>query len=243
MNIINASDSRSPILHHLSLKPYSKEIVYKLFSNRLGGYENIVLERHHDIVSHRLYRWSEIADGTSFVPYKTEDGEFFEGHAFGLLINPYHSNVLVLDIDEDNTELLSNLIKIFMTTEDVEAIDIAASSVDKDGKVKGRHLWVKLTKPKNLIEFYNMSPEGTCQGFNRLVIKKQEVVIRVSQKFEKYVPDPQTVIRWERGYTKIGEDTWVKFMSEQLTAPLISVDARFLEERREMRRLSLRLRG
>jgi hypothetical protein len=238
MNIIDSRDSRSPLVFHSSYNSGLLEIVYKLSD----GYTPID-ERHYDVVRHINHRWSMLQTSETFKPY-TDDPYFFEpGHAYGLLINPYSSALLVLDIDEDDEETLTFVKYFLMCHPSVETIDIALSSVGNAVRTSGKHIYAGLTGEHNLFSFYENGIEGTCKWFNRLVCKKRELVIRVSQKFYKNVAEPSSKIVWHEGYTKLGEDKWLKFTSEQLIAPLITADVYYLEKFLTRRSQSLRLRG
>jgi len=166
----------------------------------------------------------------------------YEEHAYGLLIEPLHTKILVMDFDEPDPKPIEFTRELLMKRDDVNVIDIVTSSF-VDGKPKGRHLYAGLAMPQNLVSFYNLGIMGSCNGFNKLIVKKGEIVIRVSQKFKDGKPIPGSEMRWEEGYTRIGADKWLKFTSEQLIAPLISADAQYSVMRERERSRVLRLRG
>ena len=167
----------------------------------------------------------------------------FEKHAYGLLIEPLHTKILVMDFDDPDPKPIAFTKKLLLKREDINIIDIVTSSFDVTGHPKGRHLYAGLATPQNLISFYNLGIQGSCNGFNKLIVRKGEIVIRVSQKFENGKPIPGSEMRWEEGYTRIGADKWLKFTSEQLIAPLISADVHFFGETNRGLNHTLRLRG
>lgn len=204
------------------------------------NFNNLYEETCNRVYALRRYPGIHGFDNDKVPPFT--DSKFIAGHAYGYLINPYHSRILVLDLDEYNKDTLDFIVNTFLEQEQVEVIDIAISSYKEDETPKGRHIYVGLKDYCNLIPLYSIGIEGTCKGFNALIVEKGEVVIRSSPKFFMGNCSKQTIIRWEEGYTKIGDNKCLKFMSEQLIAPLNIVDAQSSIEPPKAKRI-LQLRG
>ncbi len=187
-----------------------------------------------------MHRWKQAPTSESFSPFKLLGTT---PHAYGLLFDPYCTNVLIFDFDEPDSESISFVKNLLLEDKRVQVLDIAISSFNENGSVKGRHLYAGLDQVHNLISLYTLGIDGTCEGFNKLIAKKGDTVIRVSEKFEDGKPVPRTNIVWEEGYTRIGVDKWLKFTSEQLIAPLISADASSYDRIVRASSHVLRLRG
>jgi len=212
------------------------EIIYNTNSTY-----NSINESHYDIIRHSDYRQSFTCLSSNFKAYNKHN---FTNYAYGLLINPCHTPVLVLDIDNDDEAVLNFVINLLMSNNEVETIDIAISSISSKDKNKiKRHLYAGLTSPYNLISFYDTKIYGTCYGFNNLIVQKGEIVIRTSQKFINNIPDPYTTITWEKGYTKIGDNKWLQYTSEQLIVPSIFVGASCSAMLKKESNQKLKLRG
>jgi hypothetical protein len=146
-------------------------------------------------------------------------------------------------MDEDNKDALQFILSTILEQDQVETIDIAISSRKADMTPKGRHIYVGLKDYCNLIPFYSVGLEGTCKGFNDLIVKKGEIVVRISPKFFMGNTNSFTDISWEEGYTKIGDNKCLRFTSEQLIAPLTTADVPSCAEQEKARSRILKLRG
>lgn len=168
-------------------------------------------------------------------------------YAYGLLINPIHSNLLALDFDSTPVEVIEGVIDQIAETGIANHFDIASSS-RLDGKTINRHLYIGLNKYYNTYPFYGASITGVCTGYLSCIRQKGEVVIRLSQKFNKLLvygtggQDIKTEIEWEKGYSREG-DKWLTYSSEQLIAPLTTAVGASFEETHAPIRQSLKLRG
>lgn len=168
-------------------------------------------------------------------------------YAYGVLINPIHSNILALDFDTTELSVIENVIDQIADTGIAKHFDIASTTRRKKDTIN-RHLYVGLDRCYNTYPFYGANITGVCNGYLSCIRQKGEVVVRLSQKFNKgmlYGPngiDLDTDIKWEKGYSREGK-VWLTYSSEQLIAPLTTADGASSEGTHVPIRQSLRLRG
>jgi hypothetical protein len=208
MNIIKLSlYPRAPIIYHEIYQKHRYNIVYEI-KNEYGI---------------RCYKLINDQEDKEDITY--------EKYAYGILINPFESNILVVDIDTPNNMILDSVVNILMSNEYVQHIDIATSSINKNG-IKGRHIYAGLDDVYDIRNFYKQDIQGICSGFCNVISHTDKIVIRTSNKYNNNVIDIKSTITWENGYSKIGDNQWEKFESQQLIVPSTIVDVPFLEEKK-----------
>ena len=131
-----------------------------------------------------------------------------------------------MDFDDlSSGEDVENAVVKLQSMPIVQEVDVAISSRwDKDLSPKGFHIYAGLVGFHNVLGLYKSQIPGSCKGYNNCVLSKQEMVLRVSKKFRD--PDKRIIsdIYWDRGYSRKDSDTWLKYTSQQLIAPLTTAD-------------------
>ena len=220
MKTQSATECRCPVPTQTSYKASLKEIVYRIEDS----YDSL-LEWTHRMVAHSIYRQSGSFNPVRFLPF---DDIFIDRtpYAFGLLANPFKTNVITLDFDEATVENVMDAVERLGDMPIVQEIDIAISSRYNDFELtpKGYHVWAGLNGYHNVLGFYRSQIPGACKGYNNCVLSKQEMVLRVSKKFKDPDKNAITDINWTTGYSRKDRDTWLKYTSQQLIAPLTTAD-------------------
>lgn len=177
-----------------------------------------------------------------FLPIEM-DKEPWKSYAYAFLMNPLKTNVFVLDIDSKEKEHRDMLVDALSRVPLVRDIDVLGTSFDKDSDSPIRfHIWVGLQEFQNVLEVYKVNIDGVCKGFMNGVLQRLEIVSRISRKFNvetKYSTNP----KWLCGYSREKDNEWQSFTSEQLIAPLTTVDGVSLSETHLTSRPRLKLRG
>lgn len=231
MKIKSTTRKRSPLYHHFEYSEY-EEIVYKVtrgYSHfRCREYAKVNFKDH--IVNDNFQKQSDPTFANNL-------------HAYALLINPLHSNMIVLDFDNACLVDIERVMDQFVSTGIVKHFDIASSTRDyKSNQTINRHLYIGLDRFYNTLPLYGCSIPKVCNGYLSCIRQKLEVVVRVSKKFNNGQIRHDTNIKWEEGYSKEG-NIWLKYSSEQLIAPLTTADGACSEEILAPIKPTLKLRG
>jgi len=245
MKRIKTNKKRAPLFKHLEYSESYKEIIY-MMAQQYSKFRN----KEYAVVSFKEHMRKD--------KFLAIDDPYFmnKSYAYGLLINPAHANMLVLDFDNTDLEVIKEVIEQIANTGIANHFDIASSSRLETGETVNRHLYVGLNKFYNTYPFYGAAITGVCKGYLSCIRQKREVIIRVSNKFNsdtfyrpnrylrftEYRKKIDTEIHWEKGYSKEG-NIWLTYSSEQLIAPLTTAVGAYLGETRTPIRQSLKLRG
>ena len=253
---------RSPLIYN---SEYSNLFKYIAFTVN-ASYETFI-EREYSCINIK-----EFIKNGKFIPFN-DPLMANVAYAYGILINPLHSNLIVLDFDDTNISTIDKVIENFKSLSITRHIDLISSSrygksninfteniieQSKDtttGK-EHFHLHVGLDKPYNTLPLYNNLIPGVCKGFLNCIKSKNEVVIRISEKFNNTqqtrqsgdifaIPQQQdSTPIWKTGYSYIKEDNkWQTYSSEQLIVPLTTADGVYSDVIQNQTRRSLKLRG
>lgn len=243
MKYQQAKDQRCPTPLQLTYSKRLKEVVYPLEPTNENEYETS--SRKYKQVKFSNYKLAGYWNPSKFVPLT--DPEYKDKpYAFGYLIDPFKSNLLVIDIDDNNESHLKAILENFAKEDFVKEMDVAGSSFDKDDttKILRYHVYIGLDKEYNILDFYKLAIPGACSSYAKYVLTKEEVVIRVSRKFNMMKNKTiDTNIRWQFGYSRKENDIWLGYSSEQLIAPLTTVDGPSSNEIQGLTRPRLKLRG
>lgn len=163
-------------------------------------------------------------------------------YAYGLVANPFNTNVIILDFDTDDIEVVNRVVSYAQELPEAREIDIACSS-RAYGKPLGFHLYIGLDDTYNVLPIYKAGISGTCVGYNNFVLAKQEMVIRVSRRFNDRNKDRDTRILWIQGYLRKDENIWLSYGPLLLIAPLTTADGPIFTMTQTQIRPRLRLRG
>lgn len=251
VNIGLAQEARKPVVYLDDYKTYY-EIVYRLYNEYGQSSTPMIMPT----VRNRTYAMVDFKDCVNpfgkFIPYQDKDRFPPQTpHAYGLMINPYNTRLIVLDLDREDKTYVGKWIDKFLESDIAEVIDVAVSSRREDGTPTGWHIYVGLVGRHNVMDFYQTAYEnydklGLCEWFCKFIGMKHDLVIRTSQKFYQERNRPtfrdKTTIQWEDGYKK-ENGTWLRYSQQQLIAPLRIADGVSPDVIPTARSPRLRLRG
>jgi len=160
MKILNATECRCPVPEQISYRASLKEIVYRIED----GYDSL-LDWTHRMVAHMNYRQSGSFNPVKFLPL---EDIFVQGmpYAYGLLANPFKTNVLTIDFDDCESADVWDGVNKLLAMPIVQEVDVAISSRHNDFELtpKGYHVWAGLNGYHNVLGFYRSKIPGASDS-------------------------------------------------------------------------------
>jgi len=176
-------DPTTPLLFCSNFKEYIREIIY-LNEREIFDSYSILTSRLFTLVDFTNYRYNRLNFNrySNYDKSKLSDSIFY---AYGILINPFRSNLILLDYDKKDLSLITEEIYRFIDIFEnvLYGIDVIASSPDN------YHLHIGLNSLYNTYNIYKKL-SNICIGYRSILQYRGECVLRVSQKFYKTTESP-----------------------------------------------------
>lgn len=196
-----------PLIYEPTIKDSYREIIYPI--KAYDNYKERIKKLTY--IDHNKYRYTSVFNEINYnaPPYGITDSAQC---AFGLLINPYHTKLAVIDID--NTNVSTGLLEKSFINDAVFGIDVMASNYVK----KSYHIYIGLKEYTNINSIYESPKEFMCKGFCYNVSHSGSLVIRTSPKFDFTSTIPNTKIRFIRAIRNI-DGVWYRFGAYDVKVP------------------------
>lgn len=101
-------------------------------------------------------------------------------HAFGYLIDPFFTQIFVLDIDSATFTIVNDICNQFLIS-NVYGIDIYETS--SSTWLNNYHIYIATKQPYNVMNIYELKTLNICSNFKKYIINSQDIIIRSSKKF------------------------------------------------------------
>lgn len=222
INRIHSIGSIAPIIYNEKSKDSFQEIIYT--TQKPPDYDGIMLRKHF-IVPHNEARFR----GSNLYIQPSKILHVIVGRAvtmaYGLVVNPYHTKFLPLDMDGVQYDTVKKTAERLLTHKIwgvyIDQIDIINSSVGKSDY----HIHVLFNDWVNVIKLIDKIPL-ICNGYKRFIEVRNEIIIRTSQKFffdkrRKEQPAPKYLDIYEKEGNSIRQYGNFKFPGGKLNGSIM----------------------
>lgn len=179
------------LIHQYPFRNYVREIVYSLDKTPYSA------TRKHLMIEHKDY----MKDAFTYSPLRTKELGLVDKYAFGLLINPFNTNILPLDFDKRNPINILENIKTLPFVEDIDVLESSPGSY---------HMYLGLAYTCSVYKLLDVQNRSLlrfpCPGYCGYIRSSKQIVIRTSQKFSRN--SQSSPIRHVVSITKEVHDKW-----------------------------------
>lgn len=157
-----------PLILHSDFVNSYREIVYKLNKNK-AVYKFKKYFSVYEFVDHINYRQPRVWKEIESYRYKNTN------YAFGILINPYYTKLLMLDFDEVSILSVEKIASLFMH-DNVFGMDIVWTGVNR------YHLYIGLDYYCDIHDILKLKLPYVCKGYINFINTSDDMIARVSDK-------------------------------------------------------------